>query len=168
MGASKYIKETIISEYKERSPEYKNRLAEWSKQGNITKVERPSNLPRARQLGYKAKQGIIVVRAAIRKGNRKRQTVGGGRKPSKSARFVSRHKNMQTIAEERASKKFSNYEVLNSYFVGETGITRFYEVILVSKQDSGIKRNPVYAAIAAQNGRASRALTSSGRKSRGL
>jgi large subunit ribosomal protein L15e len=168
MGASKYIKETIIKEYKERSPEYKNRLAEWSKQDNITKVERPSNLSRARELGYKAKQGIVVVRASVKKGNRKRQTVGGGRKPSKSARFISRHKNMQMIAEERASKKFSNYEVLNSYFVGETGTTRFYEVILVSKQDNGIKRNAVYAPIAAQSGRANRALTSSGKKSRGL
>ena len=168
MGASKYIKETIIKEYKERSPEYKNRLSEWSKQDNITKVERPSNLSRARELGYKAKQGIVVVRAAVRKGNRKRQTVGGGRKPSKSARFISRHKNMQTIAEERVSKKFSNYEVLNSYFVGETGTTRFYEVILVSKQDNGIKRDAVYGPVAAQSGRANRALTSSEKKSRGL
>ncbi|MCL5680000.1 MAG: 50S ribosomal protein L15e [Candidatus Marsarchaeota archaeon] len=168
MGANKYIRETLIKEYKERSPEYKNRLAEWSKQDNITRVERPSNLARARALGYKAKQGIVVARAGVRKGNRKRQTVGGGRKPSKSARFISRHKSMQMIAEERVSKKFSNYEVLNSYFVGETGTTRFYEVILVSKTDKSIKSSPGYAAIARQNGRAHRALTSSGRKARGL
>ncbi|MCL4404403.1 MAG: 50S ribosomal protein L15e [Candidatus Marsarchaeota archaeon] len=168
MGANKYIRETLIKEYKERSPEYKNKLAEWTKQDNIVKIERPSNLARARALGYKAKEGIIIARASVRKGNRKRPAVGGGRKPSKSARFISRHKSMQVIAEERVSKRFSNYEVLNSYFVGETGTDRFYEVILVSKQDKSVAKDRVYASIANQNGRAHRSLTSAGKKARGL
>ena len=168
MGASKYIRETIINEYKNRSPEYKNRLAKWADEDSVVRIEKPSNLVRARELGYKAKEGIILARAAIRKGNRKRREVGGGRKPSKSARFISRHKRMQVIAEERVAKKFSNYEVLNSYFVGETGTKRFYEVILISKQDNGIKKDKTYAPIASKSGRASRLLTSAGRKSRGL
>jgi len=168
MGANKYIRETLIKQYKERSPEYKQKLAEWAKQANVTKVAKPSNLPRARALGYKAKDGIMVARAFVRKGTRKRRTVGGGRKPSKSARFISRHKSLQLIAEERVSKKFSNYEVLNSYFVGETGTDRFYEVILVSKQSPTISVSKAYAPIAQQNGRAHRGLTPSGRKVRGL
>ncbi len=168
MGANKYIKSTITTEYKDRSQEYKDRMAEWSSQESIVRSAKPTNLPRARALGYKAKEGIIIVRVGVRKGTRKRKTVGGGRKPSKSGRFFSRHKSLQLIAEERASRKFSNYEVLNSYFVGETGLKRFYEIILLSKQSATLKRDPRYAGILAQTSRASRSLTSAGRKSRGI
>ena len=38
---------------------------------SITKVDKPSNIPRARSLGYKAKNGVVVVRAKVRKRFRK-------------------------------------------------------------------------------------------------
>ena len=40
-------------------------------------------------------------------------------------------KNIQRIAEERTAKHYPNMEVLNSYWVGEDGKHKYYEIILV-------------------------------------
>lgn len=167
MGMYKHIKSTLISEYKERPQSYKDKITEWNALGPITRVERPSNLPRARSLGYKAKQGIIVVRVRLKGGRKKRAAPDGGRKPSKSGRFFTRDISMKSIAENRASVKFSNCEVINSYFVGSAGSVKYYEIIMVSKGSPAAK-SPSYSLISSKNGRAARGLTSSGIKHRGL
>lgn len=166
MGAYKYIQNTFVNEYKDRTDEYKNRLTQWNKENSTMRVDKPTNIARAKKLGYKDKQGVIIVRIKVRKGRRKRATVGGGRKPSKSGRFFSRQISLQSIAEERASKHYSNCEVLNSYYVGDTGSYKFYEVILLDKNSPVIKKDKVYKNIINQSGRAERALTSSGKKHR--
>ncbi|MEM5881906.1 MAG: 50S ribosomal protein L15e, partial [Candidatus Aenigmatarchaeota archaeon] len=51
---------------------FKERLKQWRKEEAIVRVERPTRLDRARALGYKAKQGFIIVRVRIRKGGRSR------------------------------------------------------------------------------------------------
>ncbi len=51
--------------WKENAPELRERVIRWRKQNAITRIERPSRLQRARRLGYKAKQGIIVVRMRV-------------------------------------------------------------------------------------------------------
>lgn len=168
MSMYKNIKQTFKSEYKGRTEAYKERLAAWGNDPAVLRVKKPTNIARARELGYKAKQGVIIARVKVKKGNRKRPTVGGGRKPSKTGRFFSRAKSMQSIAEERASKKFSNCEVLNSYFVGETGTTKFYEIILLDKSSPSIQGDAAYRNIISKGGRAERGLTSSGKKYRGL
>lgn len=168
MGMYKNIKKTLINEYKDRSDVYKNKLSEWSKEPSVSKIKRPTNLPRARNLGYKAKEGIMIARVRVRKGNRKRATVGGGRKPSKSGRYFSRSKSLQSIAEERAAKKFTNFEILNSYFAGEIGTHRFYEVIMLDKNGKVLLSDRKYSSILKNPHRAERGLTSSGRKHRGI
>ena len=45
----------------------KQRVIEWRQQPAIFRIEHPTRLDRARKLGYKAKQGFIVVRARIRR-----------------------------------------------------------------------------------------------------
>ncbi|MGC8699718.1 MAG: 50S ribosomal protein L15e [Candidatus Micrarchaeia archaeon] len=168
MGMAKYIKETFRQEYAERSPLLRERLSAWRKEGSVVKIDRPTNPVRAHELGYKAKQGVILARVKVRKGMRKREKPLGGRKPSKSARFVVYRKSHQSIAEERANRKFSNAEVLNSYYVGEDGNYAFYEVILVDRSNPSIANDKEYSKIIQQKGRAYRGLTSSGRKHRGL
>jgi large subunit ribosomal protein L15e len=168
MGMYKYIKESIISEYKERPAGYKHRMVEWNTGPTVARIERPTNLSRARELGYKAKEGIIIVRVKVGKGKHKRVMPGGGRKPSRSGRFFSGKKSMQSIAEEKAARKFSNFEVSNSYFAGSTGQKHFYEVILVNPANQAIRRDRIQSQITAQRGRAYRGLTSSGKKHRGL
>jgi len=45
----------------------KMRLIKWRRQPSIVRVEKPTRLDRARALGYKAKQGFVVVRVRVRK-----------------------------------------------------------------------------------------------------
>ncbi len=168
MSGYSAMKETLQQEYKERSPQYRDRLASWHGEPSVVRVERPTNLPRARELGYKAKEGIIVIRVRIRSGKRKRKAFDGGRKPSKTGRFFSRTPSLQSIAEGRAAIKFSNYEVLNSYLVGNNGYEKFYEVIALDRNSGALLADPVYSSVIAQKRRALRGLTASGRRHRGL
>lgn len=168
MSMYKQIKQTFISEYKERGQIYKDRIIKWNTEAPITRVDKPTNVARARELGYKAKQGVVVVRVRVIGGNKKRATVSGGRKPSKSGRYFSRRKSTQSIAEERAGKKFTNCEVLNSYYIGEAGSNKFFEVILLDRKSPALVSDPVYSRVLMQRHRAERGLTHSGRKHRGI
>lgn len=168
MSSYERIQETFQEEYKERSPEYRMRLTKWRSENVVVRVERPTNLARARELGYKAKQGVVVARARVGRGRRKRPKPDLGRKPSKAGRFFSPAKSLQRQAEEKVSRKFPNCEVVNSYWVGADGSNKFYEVILVDREHPAITSDKTYAALAAQRGRAFRGLTAAGKKGRGL
>lgn len=157
-GAYKYIQKEITVRYKERGEWYRKRLIAWRNSPSICRLERPSNIPRARGLGYKAKKGYVIVRAKVKKGRRKRPKPSGGRKPGKYYLYVQPQVSHQLIAEQRANRKYRNLEVLNSYWVGEDGNYKFFEVILVDPSLQQVK----------QRGRVFRGLTSSGRSARGL
>ena len=155
MGMYKYIKETFETEYRERSMILRKRITEWRKQGTVSRIERPTNLARARSLGYKAKEGIFMARVAVGRGSRKRPHPWGGRKPAKNVAYLSPGKSLQRQAEEKAARTFSNLEVVNSYWVGQDGVKKYFEVIMADKRLlPGVK------------GRAFRGLTSAGKKGR--
>ncbi|MBD3398406.1 50S ribosomal protein L15e [Candidatus Micrarchaeota archaeon] len=158
MGAYKYMKETYQKELKERGDLIKNRIFKWRREPVVKRVEKPTNLVRARTLGYKAKDGYVVARVRIGKGKRRRQTPSGGRKPAHAYLLVQPGTSLRGQAEQKANRKYSNLEVLNSYVVGEDGNYKFFEVILVDKERTGTKLN---------KRRAYRGITSSGKKSRG-
>jgi large subunit ribosomal protein L15e len=162
------MKEAFQKEYKQRSDIYKARITQWNAGSSITRINKPTNITRARELGYKAKEGILMARVKVRGGKSKREAPDGGRKPSKSGRFFSRAKSLQAIAEERAATRFSNCEVLNSYFIGAAGTDKFYEIILLDRSNKAIQNSPQYKSILAQRGRAYRGMTHQGRKHRGL
>lgn len=164
MSMYKYINSTVQSQYKNKDEYFRAKTAQWRQQDPIVRVENPTNLARARSLGYKAKQGVIVVRARILKGLRKRIKPRGGRKPSKSGRFFTYHKSFQSMAEERVARKYLNCEVVNSYYIGEDGKYKFFEIILADRDHPALVNDPFYGSIIAKRGRAFRALTSSGRK----
>ncbi len=106
------------------------RLKAWRQESTVQRIERPTRLDRARALGYKAKQGIIVARVKVRRGGRKKSRYERNRKTSKmGVNSISMGKSIQRIAEERAGRRFRNMEVLNSYWVAEDGKQKFYEVI---------------------------------------
>lgn len=168
MGLYRQMKDTFIEEYRARPSVYKERLVRWAAEPPVLRVDKPTNIARARELGYKAKAGILVARVRVIGGTKKRVAPGGGRKPSKSGRFFSRGKSTQAIAEERAAGKFTNCEVLNSYKVGAAGSSLFYEVILVDRSHPAIVADPIYSQVLGQRGRAYRGLTSAGRKHRGI
>ena len=168
MGMYKYVRELWKKPLQNLGSIQKERLILWRKQPVTLRIEKPTRIDRARSLGYKAKQGIIVVRQRLNRGGRQREKITGGRRPKTSRRTKIVNKSYQQVAEERAAKKFNNCEVLNSYYVGEDGKHFWYEIILIDREHPNVKRDINLRNIAAMRGRAARGLTSSGKKSRGL
>ncbi len=147
------------------------RLTEWRRGDAFVRMEHPTRIDRARELGFRAKQGFIVVRARVRRGGRRRPSPMGGRHPKRRGIVkITMAKSIQRIAEERTAKRYPNMEVLNSYWVGEDGMHKYYEVILVDPEHPAIRNDPKINWICnpAQRGRAFRGLTSAGKKGRGL
>jgi len=168
MNAYKYISSSFQEEYKARSRAMKDRIVQWRNEPSIVALEKPTNIARARKLGYKAKQGITVARVRVERGLSKRPKPRRGRAPSKSGRFFAYRKSLQARAEDRVARKFSNCEVLNSYYVGSDGTNKFFEVILIDRSHPAIFGDKMYAEMAEQKGRAYRGLTSAGKKHRGI
>ncbi len=146
----------------------RNRLAEWRRTKSVEKIKRPTNLSRARSLGYRAKQGIILARVRVLRGGRRRPSTSKGRRSKTMRRLKILDMNYQSVCERRANKKFKNCEVLNSYFVGKDGKRIWYEVILVDRNSPSIKKDKTLKWVTKTKGRVYRGLTSSARKSRGL
>ena len=94
----------------------------------------------------------------------------GGRRPKHYRRKKVVNKSYQWIAEERANKKFHNFEVLNSYFIGKDAIHSWYEVILIDPHHPVIKADKKLNWVCSKTnkGRVYKGLTSAGKKSRGL
>ena len=167
MGLYKYLKETW------EKPEYKDlqreRLISWRQEPVILRIEHPTRLDRARSLGFKAKQGYVMVRVKIGKGNRKREKPSGGRKPANTGmNKYTPGMNLQHIAENRAASKFPNLEVLNSYYVAEDGKHIWFEIILIDPGHPCIKNDPKlnWICLPANRGRVFRGLTFAGKRSR--
>jgi large subunit ribosomal protein L15e len=169
MGMYKYVRNLWRSEnYKEIQ---QSRLISWRREPVFVKIERPTRLDRARRLGYKAKQGFVLVRARIGKGSSKRETPSGGRKPLRAGRTkYTPTQSLQHIAEARVAKRHPNLEVLNSYYVAEDGKHKWFEVILVDVNHPCIKNDQKLNWICKSHNkdRAFRGLTASGKRSRML
>jgi large subunit ribosomal protein L15e len=145
------------------------RMIEWRKGPALVRVERPTRLDRARALGYKAKQGIIIVRARVRRGGLNKPAIRAGRRPKRRGILkITMKKSTKRIAEERVARKYPNMEVLNSYYVGEDGLYKYYEVILVDRNHPAILNDKNLSWIGNQKGRVFRGKTSAGQKGRGL
>ena len=79
-------------------------------------------------------------------------------------------KSIRLIGEERVGKKFPNMEVLNSYWVGEDGRSKWFEVILVDPNHPAIKTDKDVSWVTEKqhHRRVFRSLTSAGKKVRSL
>jgi large subunit ribosomal protein L15e len=79
-------------------------------------------------------------------------------------------KSIRLIAEERTAKHFPNMEVLNSYWVGEDGKHKWFEVILLDPKSPVIKTDKDVNWITEKQhtSRVFRSLTSAGKNVRGL
>ena len=147
------------------------RLLNWRRESTVTRLEHPTRLDRARALGFKAKGGFVLVRVRVRRGGqRKREIIAGRRPKHKGVNRMTLKKSLRRIAEERAQKHYPNLEVLNSYWVGEDGKQKFFEIILVDPVHPDIVSDRQVAWIGApvQKGRVFRGLTSIGKEGRGL
>ncbi|MEM4268083.1 MAG: 50S ribosomal protein L15e [Candidatus Woesearchaeota archaeon] len=149
---------------------WRKRLEEWRKEPSTKRIERPTRLNRARSLGYKAKQGIFIVRQRVLRGGHVRPRPKGGRRPKKFHTRKNLKMSYQWIAEQRAASKYKNCEVLNSYWVGKDGKYYWYEVIMVDPLHPAIMsdKNLRWISEKQHTKRVFRGLTSAGKKSRGL
>ncbi|MEM3356750.1 MAG: 50S ribosomal protein L15e [Candidatus Bathyarchaeia archaeon] len=170
--AYKYIAEAWKKPEKSYVDELmRQRLIDWRRQPVVTRVEKPTRLDRARKLGYKAKQGFVMVRVRVRRGGLRKQRPKAGRRPKRmGVKKFKPAKSLRLIAEERAARKFPNLEVINSYWVGEDGRSKWYEVIMVDPHHPAIKadRNISWITEKQHKKRVFRALTSAGKKVRSL
>jgi large subunit ribosomal protein L15e len=147
----------------------RERMIAWRKSDSIVKVDKPLRLDRARSLGYKAKKGVFVVRVRVIRGGHKRSRPNKARRTKRLHIRKNLRLNYKEIAEARASKKYKNAEVLNSYNIGKDGKHYFSEVIMVDRDKPEIRSDKQLSFITkpTSRGRAHRGLTSAGKKSRG-
>ena len=117
--------------WKDNSSVLRERAIIWRKEDAITRIERPSRLLRAKRLGYKAKQGIIVVRMRVGTGGMRRQRPRGGRRPKHlGVTRIKADDSMKTVAQRRVLERYPNMKLLGSYFLYKDGKHYWYEVIL--------------------------------------
>ena len=123
--------------------EYMRQIAiKWRREPSIIRIEKPTKLDRARRLGYKAKQGFVVIRIRVRRsGARKIRPVSGRRQKAMGVTKIKWAKGMKRIAEERVSKKFPNLKVLNSYLLWSDGKFKWYEVLLLDPNHPVISKS---------------------------
>jgi large subunit ribosomal protein L15e len=158
-----YIKENIRKSLKEK-------LIAWRKAKAAEKIDKPTDIGRARTLGYKDKKGFVIVRVRVKRGGRKRPRRKKGRRSKRQTIRKVLKMNYRWVAEQRAARKFANLEVLNSYKIAKDGQHYFFEVILIDPNRPEIKADKTIKWICTpkNKGRAFRGLTSAGKKSRGL
>lgn len=170
MGLYQKVREVWKKPQQNLGSLWQERLIAWRKEGSTVKLERPTRIDRARSLGYKAKQGIIVVRQRVPRGGHRRPSIRKGRRSAHYGQRLALRKSYQVIAEERCARKFVNLAVLNSYWVGQDGKYYWYEVILVDPSHPVIKADAKLNWICArkQRSRVFRGKTSAGKKMRGL
>jgi len=125
--------------WKHNTNELKSKAIIWRTESTIHRIQRPSRIDRARRLGYKAKQGIAVVRVRVGRGGMRKQRPVSGRRPKHlGVVHIKQGISMRKVAERRVNKKFPNMEVLGSYYLYKDGMNIWYEVIIADPNHQSI------------------------------
>jgi large subunit ribosomal protein L15e len=128
--------------WKTNPDELKSRTTAWRSEPTVKRIERPSRLDRARRLGYKAKQGIIVVRTRVGRGGMRKQRPTSGRRPKHLGVVrIKQSESMRKVAERRVNEKYPNTEVLGSYYLHKDGKNIWYEIILADTSHPSISKD---------------------------
>jgi large subunit ribosomal protein L15e len=126
----------------ERTGDIRVRAIQLRKEPAMLRVERPWRLDRARALGYKAKEGVVVIRMRVSRGGMRRQRPTSGRRPKHMGVLkIKSAVSSQAVAERRVVERHPNLMLLGSYFVWQDGIHAWYEVILIDPMHPAIKRD---------------------------
>lgn len=158
-----------------RSDEFKliqkPRLMQWRREPTSIRIDRPTRIDRARALGYRAKQGFVIIRTKVRRGSRRMSRPVRGRTGKNLATSdITSGRNLRWMAETRTARRYTNLEVLGSYWVGQDGRSKWFEIILVDPVHLTITKDHKIGWIRKKQhtGRVFRGLTSAGKKARGL
>jgi len=128
--------------WKDNAPAIRERAIRWRKENAVTRIEKPSRIQRARRLGYKAKQGIIVIRMRVGTGGMRRKRPRSGRRPKHLG--VTRIKadvSMKEVAERRVLERYPNMKLLGSYYLYKDGMHYWHEVILADPSHPRVSKD---------------------------
>merc|ERR1711931_503045 len=174
MGAYKYQQE-LWRKKQSDTMRYILRVRTWHYRHlpSIHRASHPTRPAKARQMGYKAKQGFSIFRVRVRRGCRKRLAPKGatyGKPVHEGVNQLKFQRRIQSVAEERAGKALGGLRVVNSYWAAEDSTYKYYEVVMVDPMHKVIQRDPDMQWITkpVHKHRELKGLTSAGKKSRGL
>lgn len=115
----------------DNAPAIRDRAVLWRRQNAITRIDKPTRIQRARRLGYKAKQGIVVIRMRVGTGGMRKQRPVAGRRPKHLGVVrIKADVSMKQVAERRVLERYPNMKLLGSYFLYKDGMYYWFEVIL--------------------------------------
>src|SRR5574339_870104 len=138
----KHLAKTWINMWKTNSEQLKSRAIGWRRELAIHRINRPSRLDRAHKLGYKAKQGIIVIRTKVGRGGMRKQRPVSGRRPKHLGVVrIKQAESMKLVAQRRVNEKYPNMEVLGSYFLYKDGKNIWYEIILADPSHPAVAKD---------------------------
>ena len=127
---------------KENPIELRQKAVIWRNQNAVTRVEKPSRIARARRLGYKAKQGIIVIRMRVGTGGMRKQRPRSGRRPKHlGVTKIKADVSMKQVSERRVLERYPNMKLLGSYFLYKDGMHYWFEVILADPSHPRIAKD---------------------------
>ncbi|XP_075591153.1 uncharacterized protein LOC142598073 [Dermatophagoides farinae] len=175
MSAARYLR-ALWNKKQSDVFRYLHRIRTWEYR-QLPVIHRVHTLTRpdkAHRLGYKAKQGYLVYRVRVRRGDRKKKVSKGivyGKPVHQGVRKQKSSASLRVLAEQRVGRKVcGGLRVLNSYWIGQDAFYKFFEVILVDPMHNTIRNDPKINWIckASKKHREMRGVTGAGRKSRGL
>jgi large subunit ribosomal protein L15e len=135
----RYITRTWQDIFARKEGNIRERVVELRKQPAIVRVEKPTRIDKARMLGYKAKKGVVVVRARVARGGmRKKRPRSGRRQKHMGVVKIKAETSLQEAAERRVLNRYPNMRLLGSYLLWRDGRYSWYECILVDPKRTEI------------------------------
>lgn len=145
MPMYRQIAKTWQDIFHEKAGDIRARAVDLRKQPAMVRVDRPWRLDRARALGYKAKEGIVVIRMRVSRGGMRRKRPTSGRRPKHMGVLkIKSAVSSQSVAERRALERHPNMKLLGSYLVWRDGIHAWFECILVDPMHPAVKSDYNY------------------------
>ncbi len=139
------ISKTWQDIFRDKAGDIRARAVELRKEPALLRVDHPWRLDRARSLGYKAKEGVIVVRARVSRGGMRKQRPTSGRRPKHMGVLkIKSDVSSQAVAERRVSERYPNMSLLGSYPVWQDGRHAWFECVLVDPQHPAVKKDYNY------------------------
>ncbi|CAE7237673.1 RPL15 [Symbiodinium natans] len=174
MGAYKYLEEMWRKKQSDVM-RFLARLRNWEfrQLPAVHRCTRPTRPDKARKVGYKAKQGYCIYRVRVKRGDRKKRVAKGivyGKPVNQGINKWKAVRNLRNIAEERVGRKCGGLRVLNSYWVAQDAVHKWFEVVMVDPYHKTVRDDPRINWICkpVMKHRELRGLTAAGKKARGL
>jgi len=139
------IGETWQKVFKDKSGDILQRAVALRRGPTMERLERPSRLDKARMLGYKAKEGVVVVRIRVAAGGMRRPRPVSGRRPKHMGVLrMKSDESVQRVAERRVKERHANLKLIGSYLLWVDGKHRWFECVLVDPNHPAIKKDYDY------------------------